>query len=104
MPSRAPYLLTTLTEDEDNVSRSSESTNCDSSDEYLKPEKLRNLHLKSLIFGHLNINSICNKFELLYSIIEGKIDILIVFETKLDETFSSAQFFSKGFPLLSRGF
>ena len=40
-----------------------------------------------MIMGHLNINSIRNKFELLLSVIDGKIHILMVSEAKLDLTF-----------------
>ena len=32
--------------------------------------------------GHLNINSLRNKFELLSSLIGGKIEILMISETK----------------------
>ena len=51
---------------------------------------LQNLKLKKnyrLIIGNLNINSICNKFDSLKSIIQGKIDILVITETKTDSTF-----------------
>ena len=43
--------------------------------------------------GHLNINSIRNTFELLSSLIGGKIDILMISETKLDATFPTNQLF-----------
>ena len=45
--------------------------------------------------GHLNINSIRNKFELLSSLIGGKMDNLMISETKLDATFSRNQFIIK---------
>ena len=41
-------------------------------------EKLRLENPNRLIFGHLNINSIRNKFEMLTNIIQGKLDILLV--------------------------
>ena len=41
----------------------------------------------------LIINSIRNKFELLWSIIGDKIDILKIREKKLDVTFPTNQFF-----------
>ena len=50
-----------------------------------------------LILGHLNINSIRNKFEALKFIIGNNIDILLISETKLDDSFLSAQFLIKGF-------
>ena len=43
--------------------------------------------------GHLKINAVRNKFELLSSLIGGKIDILKISETKLDATFPTNQFF-----------
>ena len=49
-----------------------------------------------LILGHLNINSIRNKFEALKFIIGNNIDILLISETKLDDdSFPSAQFLIK---------
>ena len=50
-----------------------------------------------LIFGHLNINSVKNKFEALTYIIENNIDLLLISETKLDDSFPTAQFQMKGF-------
>ena len=50
-----------------------------------------------LILGHLNINSIRNKFEALKFIIGNNIDILLISETKLDDSFPSVQFLIKGF-------
>ena len=50
-----------------------------------------------LILGHLNINSIRNKFEVLKLINDHNIDIFLISETKLDDSFPTAQFFVKGF-------
>ena len=50
-----------------------------------------------LILVHLNINSIRNKFEALKFIIDNNIDIFLISETKLDDSFPSAQFLVKGF-------
>ena len=44
-----------------------------------------------MIIAHLNINSFPNKKDDLISIINGKIDILVITETKLDETFTNVQ-------------
>ena len=46
---------------------------------------------------HLNINLIRNKFDALFFFIDTKIDILLISETKLNDSFASAQFRSKGF-------
>ena len=50
-----------------------------------------------LILGHLNINAIRNKFEALKFIIDNNIDIFLISETKLDDSFPTAQFLTKGF-------
>ena len=61
----------------------------------LKAIKLRNLH--RLVIAHININSIRNKIELLSSAVIGNIDILMISETKIDDTFPTNQFVIKGF-------
>ena len=61
---------------------------------------LRTIHkdnLKKLIFTHLNINSIRNKFDSLADIIKDDIDILMILETKVDDSFPGGQFFLGGF-------
>ena len=47
--------------------------------------------------SHLIINSIRNKFEALYLIVKNNVDILIISETKLDDSFPTAQFLLHGF-------
>ena len=41
-----------------------------------------------LILGHLNINSVKNKFEALTYIIDNNNDLLLISETKLDDSFT----------------
>ena len=43
---------------------------------YLK--KLRAKHAKNILFGHLNINSLRNKFEYLEEIIKNMFDVFLV--------------------------
>ena len=50
-----------------------------------------------MILRHLNINSIRNKFEALKFIIDNNIDIFLISETKLEDSFPTAQFLIKGF-------
>ena len=45
-----------------------------------------------LIIGHLNINSIRNKLRCLCDIISNNIDILLISETKLNDSFPIGQF------------
>ena len=58
---------------------------------------LRNQHPFRVIIGHININSIRNKFEPLVSFINNNLDILMISETKIDDTFSDSQFLIKDF-------
>ena len=50
-----------------------------------------------MIFAHLNINSIQNKFDSLVDIIKDNIDILMISETKADDSFPDGQFLLSGF-------
>ena len=45
----------------------------------------------------MNINSISNKFNQLKLFVQGKVDILIVTETKFDSTFPTSQFVIDGY-------
>ena len=50
-----------------------------------------------LIIDQLNINSLRNKFDDLKTIISGKIDIFVIAESKLDNTFPTNQFLIEEF-------
>ena len=50
-----------------------------------------------LVFGHLNINLIRNKFELLSEQVRGKIDVLMNLETKVVDGFPIGNFLIDGF-------
>ena len=52
-----------------------------------------------MVIGHLNINSLRNKFESLKLLVRGNIDILVITESKLDNTFPSQQFAIEGYSL-----
>ena len=54
-------------------------------------------NINRLIIGQLNINSLSNKSEPPSIMINGNIDIFMIPETKLDETFPAAQFSLQGF-------
>ena len=49
------------------------------------------------MIGQLNINSLRNKFEALKMIICGKLDVIVITETKLDDTFPTSQFLMEGY-------
>ena len=54
------------------------------------------------IIGHLNVNSIRNKFEMVSMSVAQYVDILVLSETKLDSTFPSIQFLINGFSVPHR--
>ena len=58
---------------------------------------IRISNMNKLIFGYLYINSLKNKFDLLSEQVKGSIDILMVSETKLDDSFPKGQFLIEGF-------
>ena len=60
-------------------------------------QTIRKDNLNKLIFAHLNINSIRNKFDSLADIIKDNIDILMISETKVDNSVPDGQFFLDGF-------
>ena len=59
--------------------------------------KLRASNPNRPIIGHININFLDSKFESLKELIKDKIDILVVTETKIDESFTTSQFQIDGF-------
>ena len=67
----------------------------------LLSSSLRRKSLNRVILAQLTINSIRNKFNLLAEGIKGKVDVLIISETKIDETFRSRQFYIEGFTHLT---
>ena len=62
---------------------------------HLKSIRIRNLN--KIVIGHLNINSLRNKFDFLVTQVKGYIDILMISETKLDESFPIGQFLIDGY-------
>ena len=58
---------------------------------------LRNQNPFRVLIRDININSIRNKFEPLVSFINNNLDILMISETKIDDTFPHLQFLIKCF-------
>ena len=58
---------------------------------------LRTLKEGGVTIAHLNINFLYNKFEGLKLLVQNKIDILVLSETKLDDTYTTNQFMIEGF-------
>ena len=66
-----------------------------SSRELLRKLKLTNRN--RIVIGHLNINSIRNKFESIKNLIGDNVDIILFSEIKLNDTFPGNQFLINGF-------
>ena len=49
-------------------------------------------NINRIVIAHLNINSLRYKFDSLSDIVAGKIDILLISETKLDDSFPTSYF------------
>ena len=63
-------------------------------------DQLREIRLrnpKKVTLGHLNINSIPNKFDGIMEIVANHLDIFLISETKIDDTFPDAQFCFNGY-------
>ena len=60
-------------------------------------QKIKLINPSRLIIGQLNINSLSNKLEHLKALIIGNIDILVVTESKLDQSFPTGQFNIDGY-------
>ena len=52
-----------------------------------------------IIIANLNINSIRNKFDQLKYLIKDNVDILVITETKIDDSFPEGQFKMDGFAI-----
>ena len=72
-----------------------QNNNTNNVNKLLKNLKITNL--KKIVIANLNINSIANKFDQLKTIINNHLDILVLVETKLDDTFPISQFIIQGF-------
>ena len=67
------------------------------SDVYSNLESIRKNNSKKIIVAHLTINSIRNKFDYFSDIVKDNIDILMISESKLDDSFHDSQFLIEGF-------
>ena len=76
---------------------SNKSINVTSPNLLFEIKKLRIRNPNKIIIGNLNIKSLANKFDQLKDIGMQHTDIHILTETKLDDTFPTAQFLLNGF-------
>ena len=83
-----------------NISSCNLSSNEENESRDLNPEQencqrvltsLRKANPDRLIFAQLNINSIRNKFDYLSDLVKGKVDVLLISETKIDDSYPKSQ-------------
>ena len=60
-------------------------------------KNLRLSNVNGVVIGNLNINSLSNKFNQLKELVLKHVDILVLTETKLDDSFPNSQFSIDGF-------
>ena len=58
---------------------------------------IENLGSDKLIFGNLNINSINSKFDQMKFLLQGKVDIVVLTEIKLNNSFPTNKFLIEGY-------
>ena len=59
-------------------------------------ELIHRENTNKLVFAHVNINSLRNKFELLVNQFKGNNDVLMISETKIDDKFPLENFLIGG--------
>ena len=84
-----------LTNDESSSSPPNIEVNEKLPDVILKNLKMNNEN--NIIIAHLNINFLQNKFEALRYLIQNKVDVLVISETKIDDSFPLGQFMLDGY-------
>ena len=80
--------------------KNSDFNETDASERYAL-EQLNELRMKNpqkVMLGHLNINSIPNKFEGIMDLVAKILDIFLILETNIDNSFPDAQLSYKGYP------
>ena len=66
---------------------------------FKSPIRSKKFNVNKAIIGQININSISSKFNQLKELVLKHVDILVVCEAKLDETFPNSQLHMDGFSL-----
>ena len=58
---------------------------------FASAKSIKAKHPENLFFGHLNVNSIRNKFVSIQELIKRTFDLLLISETKIDDLNPNAQ-------------
>ena len=80
-----------------NVAISTEKSDNNQKDVLSVLNDIRIKNVNKLIVGNLNINSYEGKFDQFTTIIKNNLDIVVITETKLDDSYPDSQFFIDGF-------
>ena len=64
---------------------------------FTSTKSIKAKHPKNLFFGHLNVNSIRNKFVSIEEVIKRTFGIFLISETKIDYSFPNVQFKFEGY-------
>ena len=83
--------------DDSFVSCLDKSSNSESNNFVNDIKDLRRKNIDKVLIGNINVNSIPHKFDQLKELILKYVDVLIITETKLDDSFPTAQFKVEGF-------
>ena len=73
---------------------------CSSAFKSVQKHRLRNP--KNIVIGHLNVNSLRNTIEAVEELVQNKVDICFLSETKIDDIFPNKQFMLNGYKLFRR--
>ena len=65
----------------------------------MRDKMIRGENVDNIVVGTVNINSISPKFDEFKLMVSGYFDVIIVTETKLDDSFPKAQFCIDGFSI-----
>ena len=80
-----------------NISSSTEKSANNPKDVLSELNDIRIKNINKLIIGNLNINSYAGKFDQFRTIIKNNLDIVVITETKLDDSYPDSQFYIDGF-------
>ena len=76
--------------------------NKECSNAFQSVQKHRLQNPKNAVIGHLTVKSRRHKFETVEELVQNKVDVFFLSETKIDETFPNQQFMINGYNLFRR--
>ena len=66
-------------------------------------QKQRLQNPENIVIGNLNVNSLRNNIEAVEELVQNKVDICFLSETKIDESFPNQQIMINGYKLFHKG-